>query len=447
MIARLSSKESSDLCRASSDAIVEHLNRLDCHFREGRWLGTRNVYRFDPVVALRSRKPSTGSDRPLQLGDYVAASCPLHLWDGWTYLGLSVHAHLRGAIGNAKHLAYYAELRAAMALLASQGIGIFSDRHCIVEAPRSVLYLSNRGTHVATQLCLEHWADSVNAADLLSRIVTMERVSIKEWIGQLRLAGAWAPIGTDLIRQAGLDLKKMSDDRVSRNEASYRPTSIVLPPVRDVRTDVNFLVEMIGLLEPGASPGTFEGLDRFVCRRMLEGAFKAGTGKSDLQSAGLYRSSIESMLEAFIDSTVRREELERFLIREQEHSDPMPILAASQDGDQADPDYHLQIIGRAMLLLRIATGAIRETFDRANLSLDVLRFWWQSAGSMEGFWDDAPQIVDRSVLWTDIFQGLEDLYEWTQEGLSSRHNLLSTCADSIVQTTGLARITLVGLAS
>lgn len=448
MTNRLTDPEIADLNRASSEAIVAHLNSLHDHFRDGRWLGERNVYRLKPVSEIVRRTPESGRERPIQLGAYVAASCPLHLWDGWNYLGLAVYAHVCGATSNSKHLAYYAELRAAMALLASQGVGIFNDRHCIVEAPNSILYLTTkRGTHVATQLCLEHWASGVQAADVLGQILMMERTSILDWLLELRQAGAWSPIGTELIRQAGLDLKRMSDDRRVRNEASYRPTGIVPSQIRDAKADADFVINMIGLLEPGGMPGTFENLDRYLCRRMLEGAYRAGTGKSDVLQLAEYRLAIESMLGEYIDGTMKREELERFLSREQESEDPTLLLAADRDGNQRDPDYHLQIIGRATILLRIATGVARQTFTKADLSLDSLKFWWQRAGLAGGFWNDPPCVVDSSELWLDISNGLEDLDRWIQSDASSRQSLLAACAESIVQTTGMSRFALMGLAS
>ena len=54
--------------------------------------------------------------------EYVAASAPTHLIDGWSYLARAIDALLRGDAPAAVHLGYYAELRAAMSLLAGGGI-------------------------------------------------------------------------------------------------------------------------------------------------------------------------------------------------------------------------------------------------------------------------------------------------------------------------------------
>ena len=447
MSANLSKSDEFSLQRGSSAAIVEHLHRTKHHLNQGRWLGTRNVYRLSPVVAIRDRDPSTGRDRPRQLGDYVAASCPLHLWDGWNYLGLAVHAHLRGSIGNATHLAYYAELRAAMSLLASQGIGVFGRQHCVIDAPGSVVYLARRGTHEAARLYLEHWSDRGAAASLLSRILSMDQASVDEWLRHLRHAGAWAPLGRELTQQAGLDLRRMSDDLIARNEASYRPTDIVPSPAISAVSDADFLVDMVRLLEPGGPPGAFEILDRFLCRRLIERSYLAGSGRSSVSEFPDYRRAIESMVATFIDSSMRREELARFLVRETEPLDPRLLLEAERDGDQGDQDYHLQIMGRATILLRIATGAVRELLSSADLSLESLNFWWQPAGTLQGLWETPPSVVNSSELWVDAFEGLGNIDQWIRDGFTSRKTLLTTCAEPIFHATGMARFALIGLAS
>ncbi len=447
MTVSLGSQDEAKLDRASAAAVVEHLHRIEGHFSDGRWLGRRNVYRKNPVVAIGDRNPGSGRDRPLQLGDYVAASCPLHLWDGWNYLGLAVHSHLCGSVSNAIHLAYYAELRAAMSLLASQGIGIFSRKHCVIDKPGSVLYLSNHRTHDAARLYLEYWADKQAAAALLSQVLRMEGRPIDEWVLHLRQAGSWTPVGADLLRQAGLDLARMSDDRDARNEASYRPTGIVPLLPRTPTDDASFLLGMIHILEPGGSPGSFETLDRFLSRRIIESAYSAGSGRLVLSGFEPFERAVESMVGTFIDHPMRRAVLEQFLTRKADELDPRLIVEANRDGNQLDHDYHVQVLSRATLLLRFATGATREALRSADIDLDSLHFWWNDAGNRQGIWDKYPSSVNASDLWIDIDAGLDDIYAWMEGDSTSRHGLLVTCAESVLQLANMARFTLIGLAS
>ena len=71
------------------------------------------------------------SDR---LSEYIGISAPVHSMDGWSFLGRSIHCLSRGDPYIAVHLAYYAELRAALAILAAQGIGVFSYPHCVIDS-------------------------------------------------------------------------------------------------------------------------------------------------------------------------------------------------------------------------------------------------------------------------------------------------------------------------
>lgn len=444
---RLKPHEESSLDRASPSAVLYHLHRISRHFDHERWLGPRNVYRLKPVSAIGERGPSTGRDRPLQLGDYVAASGPLHLWDGWNYLSLAVKSHIMGATDAAKHLAYYAELRAAMSLLASQGIGVFNRRHCVIDGRGSIQYLSHHGTHVAVQLYLQHWAKSQSAAHVLGRILRMEGVSLDDWRLHLRHAGAWQPIGIELMQQIGLDLKRMSDDRNARNEASYRPSRIVPPRPRNVLSDAHFMVDMIALLEPGGSRGGFEILDRYLCRRLLERAFETGTGTRQIKRHPHYEAAIKSMVGNFIGYGIQRAMLEGFLMRDDASSDPPLIQEAARSVSNEDGDLHLQMLGRATILLRLATGVVRETLDNANIGIDSLGFWWQNVGILHGFWETPPSAIDRSDLWLDIDDGLVEVSRWMQKAQSSHHSLLMDCAQAILKSTSVERLALIGLTS
>jgi len=61
-----------------------------------------------------------------QMISLVAACGPNHCLDGWSYLSRSVSALVARDGHSAKHMAYYAQLRAAMSMLAVSGVGIFN---------------------------------------------------------------------------------------------------------------------------------------------------------------------------------------------------------------------------------------------------------------------------------------------------------------------------------
>lgn len=444
MIAKLDPSDIASLNQASPATVIDHFQRISHHFSADRWLGPRNVYRSAPVAAIEARNPTSGRDRPLQLADYIAASCVLHLWDGWNYLGLAASSHISGAVGSSKHLAYYAELRAAMALLATQGIGIFNQQHCVIDSPGSVLYLSKRGTHVATHLYLDHWAQSRHAGNLVGRVLRLEQNPLAEWMQYLPGGAAWNPVGTELLEQIGIDLKRMSNDRSIRNEASYRPSGVIPSAPQNVPHDARFLMDMVTLLGPSGSSAGFATLDEFLCRRLMERAYQAMTGSARRR---MPQYAVNNMLGQMVHSRRRHDELKQFLTRADMSQDPSLLVAASRKVQHQSDDLHLQMLGRATVLLRLATGAVRELLIKTDVGLGSLSFWWEDSGSRQGLWANTPSADDLIDLWKDVDDGLKDIHSHLEHDLESRHGLLSRCAASISQITGLTRFNLIGLAT
>src|SRR5688500_3291364 len=100
---------------SSRAAVADYFVSFSTHFRRARWLRQNNQYRIDCVNLYTSQVTSTP---PLvnhrDVSDYVAASGPTHVVDGWSFLGRAIEALLRGDGYSAIHFGYYAELRAAM---------------------------------------------------------------------------------------------------------------------------------------------------------------------------------------------------------------------------------------------------------------------------------------------------------------------------------------------
>jgi hypothetical protein len=443
----LSPADAANLQQASAAGVATYLDRVRPHIEAGRWLGVRNVYRRDPVARIRSEFDAGARAWPLQLGDYVAVSAPLHLWDGWNYLGKALDAHVRGSADVTRHLAYYAELRAAMALLATQGVGIFNRRHCVVDAGGAVQFLETRPTHQATWDYLENWAGGGSAAGLLGRVIQPRSRSVSDWLQSLPTPVAWSPLGTELLLSMGLDLRRMADDRTARNEASYRPTGVSQDGTTTAHDDADFAVELVRLMEPGGTTGAFDVLDSFLLRRAVELAFEAGTNTAPAADVAGFGAAVTAMVNDNIDSEALREQFSQFMTREAQGEDPGPVREAMRTDSHHAPGYDLQVLGRSMLLLRVATGAVRELLATSGLELDSLRFWWAGEGARHGFWDSAPPTIDSSELWLDVAEALVDIDVWIEGGDPSRQSLMESCAYPLSQATGLARVTLMGLAS
>ena len=153
---------SSYIAQSSPTGIQVAFNRLSGNFSSNTWLDSSNRYRLSTIQNINTDIASGDINNPPNndaLSEYIAASAPLHCLDGWSFLGRALECHTRGDFDSSRHLAYYAELRSAMSLLASEGIGIFQNKHFFVDVNGRCNYIPiNRGTHQIAWDALEEWA-------------------------------------------------------------------------------------------------------------------------------------------------------------------------------------------------------------------------------------------------------------------------------------------------
>jgi hypothetical protein len=442
----LGAVEVAALAQASPTEIERAARRLARYLGNGRWLGTNNRYARRTVATINSDTNAPQDAIPKHLAEYIAASAVLHSVDGWSYLGRALNALCHGDGGTSRHLAYYAELRAALSLLATQGIGVFSRRHVTIDAAGRATFFRGQGTHVMTWLALEHWTDSQTAVDLLSRIIRPRRQTLRDWVDGLGpRAGAWSPIGREWLRAWGLDLRFFARDRDIRNEASYRPNMLQPGAAADPTADAEFVQGFWRLLEPTPSD-QFRQLDRQILRLTLERAFRSATRREPVGDPE-FRSQVEATLDANADEPVGSL-LGRFLLRTDEPSDAALLDAARQRASHLDTRYHVYVIARAALLLRVATGAVLETFSSAQVPVSDHRFWSERLADERGLSFPGAFPPDGTDLWADVSDALDRFETLVAAGsFGSFFALQTSAAQEIGVLTGSERIAIWSLAA
>jgi hypothetical protein len=429
---QLSAPQKSNLAKASPEGVSKALRRLSGYATKSRWLGDRNRYRRDTVVRLEADRNSSGGIHATQVADYVASSAPIHACDGWSFLGRSMAAHLHGDPEAAVHLAYYAELRAAMALLATQGMGVFSGRHYVIEDNGRASFLGGKTpTHQAAWLILEHWASTPAAAAALGGLLVPGSQPISEWVSSLSTGASWAPVATDWLRTLGIDLQHFALDRESRNEASYRPSRFwPIAPLPAEQAAI-FAEDLWSLLEPIGSTA-FEALDRHLLRRSLEGAFTGVTGMTPLRAPKQFERAINASVEA--NTTDAQAVLwSDFLLRRTESADPNPLVLSRVLSDAHNSEHHLSVMSRAALLLRIASGAVRNALFQSDISLDTLEFWWPSFGIERGLWIQPPTTGGLADGWADIAEAFDVMQDWRSASTAPTYReMLDLCPGASV---------------
>jgi hypothetical protein len=431
---KLSTKQKRELGRASSLRIGEYTESLKYHLRRGRWLGISNRYRRKTVSFIRrdlgtrtaAAAGRIGAPRSLfnsgQLAQYIAASATLHCADGWSFLGRALDSHTRGDTNIARHLAYYAELRAAISLLACEGVGIFLNEHFIVPRNGDCTTLSDTisrrsskkrhksGTHEITWLALEHWADRIRSGRLFERVIAPGNVPLTEWLEQFS-GFSGRIVGSRWLKLWGLDLRRMSDDHDARNEASYRPTRLNNPASLGVVATSAYLRQFWAVSAP-SSISRFEILDRHLLRRSLENVYKAITGDTPQTNPTGFEARVVRMINSIAPVGLSEDSWRDFLVRRLEPLDAVVITEAAENSPVEDSKHHLQVMSRALLLLRVATGACARHLRTAGGGRVLLEFWWKPLGKERGLWQPGDEPNDFAELWDDIETALADARDW-----------------------------------
>lgn len=437
---------------ADAASVQQALSNLGSNLAAGSWLGPSNRYGQSVVQQLRADLAAS-SLNDSDFGQYMAASVPLHCGDGWALLGRASECHARGDRDGARHLAYYAELRAAIGLLAAQAIGIFNTQHVVIDSSNKVVRFANGpGTHQVTWLALESWADSSPSADLLLDVVTPGGKLLRDWLDAFGPVKTGQLVGSQWLKAWGVDLQRLGLDRDARNEASYRPTHLNTRPILNAQKAAAFLGELWTIHEPGAD-SRFEYLDRHLLRLALEAVQAATTlpqWRSRPTHAAAFRASVENTVAIVRPLGLPEGEWISFLTREREPTDAALLQKARGTAQVGDAAHHEEVMSRGALLLRVATGACSRLLAGAGLGRTELEFWWKALGEERGLWEPGDEPAEFVDLWADIATALEDVQSWLDDcqnsaASGSYASWLNLQAHGVTVLGGCERIMLWGL--
>lgn len=419
----LSPDQSVVVSQASPAVIEESLAGMKSYFDSNRWLGTNNQYQYNLLGKLH---------RPVQtdkhLIEYISASSILHCIDGWSYIGKALLAHLSGNCFISKHLSYYSELRATMSLLAACGIGIFNNRHYIVDSSGSCVLIPkyrgpnprggpdiNRylGTHEITWSVLDFWATRLARA-YVEDILSYRGVNLGQYLNSFRYLARGQTVGGRWLKKWGLDIRQIANEKVSRNEASYRPNHIFPKSFLVCRDSVSFASNLWSLLEPQAVD-CFGNLDKFLLRNCLEFVHHGRTLNGQVIIDADYEDRIERMLENLFPNEQVRDRMVGFFLRRNNTDDHTVIVEAGSRDSINSERHHIQVMSRALLMLRMASGVVKQLLENAGVGKDDIEFWWKPFGTGIGLWPSNNEPEDFIELWVDVQGALEGLDEWIEE--------------------------------
>lgn len=447
-------KISTVLSEASPEAVANAGHHLSTSLASEQWLTSTNRYLKQAPKKIRAqlgRKESlthpAGGPAAAQLSEYVAASVVLHCADGWAYLGRALAAQLRGDIGGARHFAYYAELRAAISLLAAQGLGVFSNIQVIVKQNGEVELLKHLPTHQFTWSALTAWTSSNQSGIMFGELIRPSDAALADWLAPLAGPAVTQETGRNYLRDWGVDVERFGDDRDARNDSSYQPRTFLGAVAPSSIRAAEFSRDFWWLFEPGGATG-FGLLDKYLLRRTLRGMFMGRTGKSAQAELERFKAFVDPAIDG-IQTTESRGQLADFLSGVTYADEPPLFAEADTHSSIEDAEDHLQVIARAALLLRVSSGGARRLLDEANLNYAQFEWWARKLAATRALFGDGNELLPSpDSLWGDIDQALGELGNKLAAGEGGTYvSLHEDCARELSILGGCERIALWSLAA
>lgn len=209
-----------------------------------------------------------------ELVQYIALSTASHVLDGWRYLSQAAISALNGSRTQAIHLAYYAELRAALAILAFSGIGILKRQHFALTSNMDVIWFEG-ATHEATWQAIGHWCRQPGNGIEVLRCLSCLGLTGEDWADACGAAtsGTVQDIAEYWVSDWSVDLGALAQDSNLRNEASYRPNvrlnALDLPSAADLR----FIRDACAASIP-VDHGQFDIVDRAIVYDLFKKSYQ-----------------------------------------------------------------------------------------------------------------------------------------------------------------------------
>lgn len=386
---------------ASREAVIRAVARLQIE-TGGRWVPPNNPYVEDTAKTAKHGVDSANQDA---FAEVVAASCFTHCGDAWAYLGHAVDSLVRGDVESAVHFTYYAELRAALSLLATEGLVIGDRVQVCIEADGSVQVAPTKprpaSTHQAIWPFLNRWASTQGATDLVLCVVAPGIVSLEQWLA-LPASRTSAVAVSKLFDELSLDLQSMRDDRTRRNAASYNPARIV-PDDMDAADVRDLVVTILSCLEP-SGVGTFPLVDQVISRSVVMDLYNGLTADQvDENGKPTARQSLAAWLKVnTVEGAVGDEVVAELAKPVGQSRYDTELRFQTSPGATAPKLVLAGMLARAVILARLATGACGRLLRDANLGSSHLKRWVDALGLARGFWDSESEPESYLDLWADI---------------------------------------------
>lgn len=358
---------------------------------------------------------------PSQVIESIAIRGPLHCVDGWGFVSRSLEALLSGDPHAARHFSYYAELRAALSILASHGIGNFNYRNLIVDGNGVVAPLTKKGTHDFCWAALSAWAELPGSFKSIADAISLGGVTLYDATTAFYPVPASGMLAQNLIEEWGFDLNSGAEDKDERNLSSYNPNDLS-PMPSTTATDLDFVQDLWAAFEPDRW-----FLEKHMLRKILDLQQTVHGALSPAEQDSGYEK-----LDARAQAIVSKE----FLF----HVDrPANSVLLARAADPSRPARAESMIARSALLLRLATSLAEANFAAAAVQPLVHReAWWKQFGAERGLWTQDHEPVDMADLWYEVEDALIEVGAVTTGDRYAWFGAIPTSAGRLHETERIA---------
>lgn len=111
-------------------------------------------------------------------------------------------------------------------------------------------------------------------------------------------------------------------------------------------------------------------------------------------------------------STALHSTIANFLLRKSTPDTPLIFSEAEGSAFITSERHHIQALSRAVLVLRMATGACAKLLRDTKISSSNLQFWWSYVGEQRGFWEPGYTPTELTDLWADIEAAMQEVQDW-----------------------------------
>lgn len=402
------------ISNTSPQMVIDGMDMIKTnHITNNFFLPNTNPLKMDSFTAIKDHFSTTNTFQlaPDDVKAYLAASVVTHCFDGWLYLAHAIDSLLKGDKGIAIHLAYYAELRGALGFLAKQGILVNDRKNLGINASGVLKSTGSDGTHVSTWKYLESWINSaaVDHKQLLNYFKVRDR-TLKDWVDVIPYqitANIASQYTLEWIKDWSFDIQNYEKDKKFRNTVTYQPQRLLDNSQIDFKLKFAGVANIWKFIEPNGSD-KFALLDKYLFSNL----FSKIHSKNIPAASGLVLDDLIN--NTFVAAGMTTDLTVKTII---DSGVSNSLLIAARSNAIQEPSGELMplnIISRALLMLRIASGCTYELMSSTGITKNSIDFYLNNLGNNNGHWK-GPTPGTFEVLWEEISDSIGIIDELVNE--------------------------------